>query len=167
MLAALGRAAIGWKPARVAGGQTAHALTRPHRAGAPAICCQLAGLKGRARGPQEDNFHLVDSRPTQRKQGGRRFQPNRFQQQRQQRDQRGEPPAHQDRQPRKQQQKRPQFFHRDNQRVRPPGGPPATGAGMTAAAPRGRGRGLPAASRPAAAGQSGAALVGVGSDCKC
>ncbi len=123
MLAALGRAAIGWKPARVAGGQTAHALTRPHRAGAPAICCQLAGLKGRARGPQEDNFHLVDSRPTQRKQGGRRFQPNRFQQQRQQRDQRGEPPAHQDRQPRKQQQKRPQFFHRDNQRVRAPGGP--------------------------------------------
>ncbi|KAK9826714.1 hypothetical protein WJX81_000679 [Elliptochloris bilobata] len=65
---------------------------------------------------EEDNFHLVDSRPAQRKQGGRRFQPNRFQQQRQQRDQRGEPPAHQDRQPRKQQQKRPQFFHRDNLR---------------------------------------------------
>lgn len=67
---------------------------------------------------QEDSFHLVDNKPAQRKQGMRRFQPNRFQQRRDQQNQRGDMQVHQDRQPRKQQNKRPQFFHRNEQRVR-------------------------------------------------
>ncbi|CAK0760799.1 hypothetical protein CVIRNUC_002801 [Coccomyxa viridis] len=64
----------------------------------------------------EDSFHLVDNKPAQRKQGMRRFQPNRFHQQRRDQQQREEMTKHQDRQPRKQQQKRPQFFHRNDQR---------------------------------------------------
>ena len=67
---------------------------------------------------QEDSFHLVDSRPTRQNRGGRRFQPNRFQQRR-------EAERRQETQiergiPRKQQQKRQQFaqFHRHDQRVR-------------------------------------------------
>ncbi|BDA42750.1 Eukaryotic translation initiation factor 3 subunit D [Coccomyxa sp. Obi] len=64
----------------------------------------------------EDSFHLVDNKPAQRKQGMRRFQPNRFQQRRDQQNQRGDMQVHQDRQPRKQQNKRPQFFHRNEQR---------------------------------------------------
>jgi hypothetical protein len=66
--------------------------------------------------PQEDSFHLVDNKPAQRKQGMRRFQPNRFQQRRDQQGQRPDMP-HQDRQSKKQQQKRPQFFQRSDQRV--------------------------------------------------
>ena len=67
---------------------------------------------------QEDSFHLVDSRPTRQNRGGRRFQPNRFQQRR-------EAERRQETQiergiPRKQMQKRQQFaqFHRHDQRVR-------------------------------------------------
>ena len=61
----------------------------------------------------------MDNKPAQRKQGMRRFQPNRFHQQR--RDQgnaRADMQQHQDRQSRKQQAKRPQFFQRNDQRVR-------------------------------------------------
>ncbi len=71
---------------------------------------------------QEDNFHLVDNKPAQRKhQGMRRFQPNRFQQRRDPGNARADMQQHQDRQSRKQQQKRPQFFNRNDQRVRRPG----------------------------------------------
>ena len=70
---------------------------------------------------QEDNFHLVDNKPAQRKhQGMRRFQPNRFQQRRDPGNARADMQQHQDRQSRKQQQKRPQFFNRNDQRVRAP-----------------------------------------------
>ena len=84
---------------------------------------RCASSRRALRRAQEDSFHLVDSRPTRQNRGGRRFQPNRFQQRR-------EAERRQETQiergiPRKQQQKRQQFaqFHRYDQRVclTPPG----------------------------------------------
>lgn len=70
-------------------------------------------------GPQEDSFHLVDSRPVQRNRGGpRRFQPNRFQQNQRRQQEEAAAAATAKRQPRKQQQKRNfQHFQRNDQRV--------------------------------------------------
>lgn len=69
---------------------------------------------------QEDDFHLVDSKPVQRGRGQRRFQPNRFQQQQQRRDadKRGEGDGRQRRQQQQQQQRNRFGGYRDNQRVR-------------------------------------------------
>ena len=69
---------------------------------------------------QEDSFHLVDNRPTQRNRGGpRRFGPNRFQQAQRQRE--AEAAAAADskhRQPRKKQQARMMNnYQRSDQRV--------------------------------------------------
>ncbi|KAK9817128.1 hypothetical protein WJX72_009970 [[Myrmecia] bisecta] len=67
---------------------------------------------------EEDSFHLVDNRPTQRNKGPRRFQPNRFQIQRREAEKRGEQIGVEKHQPRKQQNKRQQFnnYHRNDQR---------------------------------------------------
>ncbi|KAK9809722.1 hypothetical protein WJX73_010444 [Symbiochloris irregularis] len=68
---------------------------------------------------EDDQFHLVDNRPTRQNRGVRRFQPNRFQQRRdaeRRQEQALERGQHQVRS--KQQQKRQQFsnFHRSDQR---------------------------------------------------
>ena len=65
---------------------------------------------------QEDSFHLVDNRPTQKNKGQRRFNPQRFAHRNTQFN-RGQP--EQPHQARQKQQKQRQFqnFHRDNQRV--------------------------------------------------
>lgn len=68
---------------------------------------------------QEDDFHLVDSKPMQRGRGQRRFQPNRFQnQQRRDGDKRNEGPGDKRRQQQQQQQRNRMGGYRDNQRVR-------------------------------------------------
>ena len=72
--------------------------------------------------PQEDSFHLVDTRPTQRNRGGpRRFGPNRFQQAQRQREAEAAAAAEtKHRQPRKKQQARMVHqYQRSDQRVRP------------------------------------------------
>lgn len=68
---------------------------------------------------QEDSFHLVDNRPTQKNKGQRRFNPQRFAHRNTQFN-RGQP--EQPHQARQKQQKQRQFqnFHRDNQRVTHP-----------------------------------------------
>lgn len=65
---------------------------------------------------QEDSFHLVDNRPDKKKQGQRRFNPQRFAHRNTQFN-RGQP--EQPHQARQKQAKQRQFqnFHRDNQRV--------------------------------------------------
>ena len=76
------------------------------------------------RAAQEDSFHLVDTRPTQRNRGGpRRFGPNRFQQAQRQREAEAAAAAEsKHRQPRKKQQARMiHQYQRSDQRVRAPG----------------------------------------------
>ena len=69
---------------------------------------------------QEDSFHLVDTRPTQRNRGGpRRFGPNRFQQAQRQREAEAAAAESKHRQPRKKQQARMiHQYQRSDQRVR-------------------------------------------------
>ena len=75
----------------------------------PMVCPNCAPV-------QEDSFHLVDNRPTQKNKGQRRFNPQRFAHRNTQFN-RGQP--EQPHQARQKQQKQRQFqnFHRDNQRV--------------------------------------------------
>ena len=79
--------------------------------------CHLCSTLTELRLPvQEDSFHLVDNRPTQKNKGQRRFNPQRFAHRNTQFN-RGQP--EQPHQARQKQQKQRQFqnFHRDNQRV--------------------------------------------------
>ena len=68
---------------------------------------------------QEDSFHLVDNKPEKRNKGVRRYQPNRFQQQRQRDAERRAEQEKDQRGQRKQQRKQQQQYqnYRDNQRV--------------------------------------------------
>ena len=68
---------------------------------------------------QEDSFHLVDNKPEKRNKGVRRFQPNRFQQQRQREQERRAEQEKDQRGQRKQQRKQQQQYqnYRENQRV--------------------------------------------------
>lgn len=72
----------------------------------PNLCCL-----------QEDQFHLVDSKPVAKGRGQRRFQPNRYQQRREQAEKRGEPVDKQQ-QRRQKEQNRNRWSWRDQQRVR-------------------------------------------------
>jgi len=67
---------------------------------------------------EEDSFHLVDNKPEKRNKGVRRFQPNRFQQQRQREQERRAEQEKDQRGQRKQQRKQQQQYqnYRENQR---------------------------------------------------